>query len=283
MSGSEPPAMTAPVYDLVHEAADYPPWDGPPRRTVALCTHMRSGSTLLGEALREAGVGVPLEYYHVGFRPALQARWRATSLDHYVAAVRRHRTDPSGVLGLKLFWMDIEDLAHERDPAAQPPRGERPPGATSADDYRRLFALVADVIPAATTTFAHLRRQDRVRQAVSHLTAMKTGRWRSIEGQEREAAGPADYDYERILQIMAVADYSHAHWTGFFTAVGVQPYAITYEQLTRDYVGAVGALLRHLGAPRDKLPAPRTRRQSDTASEAMALRFVKEDAARQAC
>lgn len=271
---------TPPTYDLATAAADYPPWQGPPLRTVAVCTHMRSGSTLLGEALLQAGVGVPLEYYHVGFRPNLQARWGAASLDDYVAAVRRHRTAPSGVFGLKLFWMDIEDLAHERDPSGQPPRGGRPPEAMRAADYRRLFELVADIIPQPTTTFVQLVRQDRVRQAVSHLTAMRTGRWRSIEGQERDALEPADYDYERILQIMAVADYSNAHWAGFFGALGVEPYAITYEQLSDDYEAAVGRLLRRLGFPDGQVRAPRMRRQSDAETEAMALRFVKEDAAR---
>ena len=280
MPSPEPPGApsAAPVYDLATAAADYPPWEGRPRRTVVICTHMRSGSTLLGEALGDAGIGVPLEYYHVGFRPTLQARWGAASLTDYAAAVFRHRTDPSGVLGLKLFWMDIEDVAHERDPARQAPRGQRPLHATSADDYRRLYELIGDLLPSPT--FVHLRRRDRVRQAVSHLTAMKTGRWRSIEGQERDATGAADYDYDRILQIMATADYSQAHWARFFDAVGAQPYALTYEQLSGDYQGAVGALLRHLGAPRDKLRAPRTRRQADAATEAMALRFVKEDAAR---
>jgi LPS sulfotransferase NodH len=269
-----------PTYDLATAAADYPPWEGPPLRTVAVCTHMRSGSTLLGEALLQAGVGVPLEYYHLGFRPNLQARWGAASLDAYVAAVRRHRTAPDGVLGLKLFWMDIEDIAHERDPAGQPPRGGRPPQTMREDDYRRLFDLVTDIIPEPTTTFVQLVRRDRVRQAVSHLTAFRTGRWRAIEGQEREALGKADYDYERILQIMAAADYSNAHWANFFSALGVKPYVITYEQLSSDYDGSVGALLRRLGFPCGQLQAPRMRRQSDALTEAMALRFVKEDAGR---
>ncbi|HEY1749634.1 MAG TPA: Stf0 family sulfotransferase [Caulobacteraceae bacterium] len=270
-----------PVYDLVTAAGDYPPWDGPPRRTVVICSHMRSGSTLLGEALREAGgVGTALEYFHRGFRPTLQARWGAASLDDYVRAVHRHRTDPSGVLGVKLFWMDLEDLAHERDPEGQPPEGQRLATSTSADDYRRIFALVRDIFP--NPTFVHLRRQDRVRQAVSHLTAIRTGLWRSIDGDEREASGPADYDYERIGRIIAAARRAHAHWAGLFAALGVQPYAITYEQLARDYQGTLGGLLRFLGAASGEAPPLRTRPQADAASEAMAIRFVKEDAARRA-
>jgi trehalose 2-sulfotransferase len=266
------------TYDLAGPAGDYPAWVGPPKRTVVVCSHMRSGSTLLGEALRAAGLGTPLEYYHRGFRPTLQARWGAASLAEYAQAVHRHRTAPSGVHGLKLFWADVEDIAHERDPAAHPPAGERTPSAASADDYRHIFALIADLAP--DPAFVHLRRRDRIRQAVSHHLASRTGVWRAIDGQESAASGAAEYDYERIRRLVAYAAGAHAHWHGFFAAIGARPHAITYEQLERDFAGTVGDLLNRLGAPAPSLAAPRTRPQWDAASEAMALRFAKEDAAR---
>jgi len=267
--------MPEPTYDLAAAAADYPAWNGPPRRTVVICSHPRSGSTLLGEALYMADLGAPLEYYHAGFRPTFQARWGAASLDDYAASVRRFRTTRSGVHGLKLFWMDVEDLAHERDPDGQPPRFQRPPKETSAEDYRRMFALIQDLLP--NPTFVHLRRQDRVRQAISQLSAAATGRWRSIDGQDRAPAAAPAYDYERIHRIIGAAAYAHAHWANLFAALGAAPYPITYEALARDYEGAVGALLRRLDAPRRDVRPPRMRQQSEPASEAMALRFVKED------
>ena len=57
--------VTVLTYDLAGPEGDYPEWDGPPRRSIVLCTHPRSGSSLLGEALTFAGgFGCPLEYFH---------------------------------------------------------------------------------------------------------------------------------------------------------------------------------------------------------------------------
>ena len=63
MTESAGRASSVAPYDLASAAHDYPIWEGLPRRTVLLCTHPRSGSTLLGEALYFAGgLGCPLEY-----------------------------------------------------------------------------------------------------------------------------------------------------------------------------------------------------------------------------
>src|ERR1700761_3371165 len=104
-------------YDLATAEHDYPARDGAPLRTILICTHPRSGSTLLGEALYFAGgLGCPLEYFHAGFRPALARRWKPRSLSDYIAAAHRWRTDPGGTFAVKLFWRDVRELAAELDP-----------------------------------------------------------------------------------------------------------------------------------------------------------------------
>ena len=119
-----------PIYDLSLSANDFAPWEGSPARSIVICSHPRSGSTLLGEAIHFAGgLGCPLEYLHRGFRPTLAARWQAPDLDTYVAAMHRWRTDPSGTVATKLFWQDVEEIAHERAPDRFPP-----PGAARPED-----------------------------------------------------------------------------------------------------------------------------------------------------
>lgn len=104
-------------YDLAAPNADYPPWEGQPQETLIICTHQRSGSTPLGEAVYAAKeLGNPLEYFHAGFRPDLVRQWRAEDVRTYLDAVYRHITAPSGVLSLKLFWPDVEQLAAEVAP-----------------------------------------------------------------------------------------------------------------------------------------------------------------------
>ena len=234
---------------------------------------------MLGEAIHAAGgVGLPLEYFHRGFRPRFEARWGAASADAYIQAAHRFRTDPTGVFGVKLFWRDVEELAHERGPA---PRSEVPrplSGDLTPSDYRALFDRIADALP--NPTFINLRRHDRVRQAVSSLTAQRTGHWREVPGAPRRPAiEPPTYDFERLLGQVAEANRCSRHWTAFFAALGVAPYEISYERLVGDYAATVAALLTAIGATDPTARAPRLRRQSDATSEAMALRFLRDEAA----
>lgn len=276
--------MTSPLtrpYDLALASADFPPWAGLPRRTVIVCSHPRSGSTLVGEAIRFAGgLGCPLEYLHRGFRPTIAERWGAPDLASFVAALHRHRTEPNGVFSIKVFWQDLEEVAHERAPTRFPPPAVTAPDAWRDHDYRDLLSLLGDILP--NPVWVHLERQDRVRQAVSAVVAAQTGLWRSIPGVGRQTAvGSAEYDYDRILGMVAFAEQSHAHWHAFFAANGLTPYRLTYEELARDFERTVQALLAALGND-SAVPPRRMQRQSGSATEEMVLRFLREYAARAA-
>lgn len=268
-------------YDLTTAKYDYPVWDGLPLRTILICTHPRSGSTLLGEALYFAGgLGCPLEYFHAGFRRALASRWHCSGLSDYGRTVHRWRTDASGTLSVKLFWRDVVELAGELQPDRFEDLHERPPEATSSQIYRDIAGLLAPLFPA--TGYIHLFRRDRVRQAVSAAAAMQTGVWRQIPqmGERAEASAPS-YDYATIERLIAYADFCHRHWRGFFAATGAVPYSLAYEDLTRDHDATVRALLDHLGTAA-AVPPVRMKRQSDARNEAMVLRFLREHAARAA-
>jgi LPS sulfotransferase NodH len=275
------PTPSPSPYDLTLAGADFAPWDGPPRRSILICSHPRSGSTLLGEAIRFAGgLGCPLEYLHRGFRPAMAARWQAADLEAYAAALHRHRTEPDGVCSIKLFWQDVEDVAHERAPDRFPPAGTRPAAMMQAREYRDLRALVAELLP--NPELVYLERRDRVRQAVSAMVAIQTGLWRSIPGVGRQqAVGVAEYDYDQILRQIALADYSTEHWRAFFAANGVEPYCVTYEELVDAFERTVSGLFARLGSA--SVPPPRRmRQQANQATEAMVRRFLRDHAARTA-
>lgn len=271
---------SASLYDLSLGANDFAAWDGPPRRSLVICSHPRSGSTLLGEAVHFAGgLGCPLEYLHRGFRPTLADRWGAPDLDSYVTAMHQWRTDPSGTFSIKLFWQDVEEVAHERAPDRFPPPHTLSPDACDDATYRAYHDLLADILPAPR--FVLLERRDTLRQAVSAMIASQTGLWRAIPGVGRsEARGTAEYDYDRILALVSFGRDSADHWTRYFQAIGATPRRVAYEDLVRDYAATVGTLLADLGRP-GEAPAQRMRRQSDEVGEAMVLRFLREHAARQ--
>lgn len=267
-----------PTYDLALASADYPPRDGLPDRTILVCSHPRSGSTLLGEILYFAGgLGCPLEYFHTGFRPGFAERWQAPDMASLITATRRHRTDASGVFSSKLFWRDIEDLMRELAPSLADAfidqRAEHvPPSA-----YRQLHAFLCALFP--NPTFIHLKRLDRVRLAISALTAVQTQQWRAIPGQgstrpeSNGAKAEVEYDYERIASLIAYADHCHAHWERYFSVNMIGPHALTYEQLARQDRQPLIQLLQHLGH-QGELPAIRMQRQADARSEKFVARFL---------
>lgn len=244
------------MYDLALAQGDYPAWLEPrPRRTFLVCTHMRSGSTLLGEALHRAGgMGCPLEYFHAGARPALAERWGAPDLDSYVAAVVRHRTDPTGSLGVKLFWRDVRELSAER-------------GTSVTRTLEELFP---------NPTWIFLTRQDRLRQAVSQMTARASGVWRRIPGvDDRTARGLPEYSFEELAAHLADIEQSLAAWEAWFGETGIEPHRVTYEDLQADYEGTVRALLAALGREGPVEP-PRMRRHGWDHTEEFMRRFLEE-------
>ncbi|BCA57658.1 Stf0 family sulfotransferase [Sphingomonas sp. HMP6] len=266
-------------YDLTLAAHDYPAWDGRPKRTILLCSEQRSGSTLLGEALYFAGgLGCPLEYFHIGFRPDFVARWATDSADAYLNAVHRHRTGPNGTFSAKLFWRDVLDLLAERDLPLRDHLARSQPNDTPPDLYQRAAATLGPLFDGAT--FLHLKRLDRVRGAVSGDLAEQTGLWRAIPGVgEHEPLTDPEFDFDRIAARIANTAWAHAHWANLFAAIGATPISLSYESLKRDYAGSVGSVLRALGS--DVAPtAPRMNRQSDRRSEDFALRYLHEAQAR---
>jgi LPS sulfotransferase NodH len=268
-------------YDLTGAAHDYPDWAGPPRRTIVVCTHPRSGSTLLGEALYFAGgLGCPLEYFHRGFRPGLARRWGTTDLSSHVRAAHRRRTDPGGVFATKLFWYDVEEMVAELAPDRFAGFAGTAPEAVPAATYCEIAALLAPVLP--NPHFVYLERRDSIRMAVSGLAAMQTGKWRALpEPGGRPTGADAAYDFGRIDSYVAFARYCQSHWRNFFAAIGAAPFALAYEEMARDFERSVGAVLAWLGSDA-AVPPPRLTRQSGAANEAFVLRYLRDSAERSA-
>lgn len=265
--------MTNRPYDLVTAEHDYPEWSGPPSRTILICTHPRSGSTLLGEALYFAGdLGCPLEYFHMGFRPRLEAEWAAPGAE-FAPAVWRRRTAPNGVLSVKLMWRDVQELALEHDPEGLAEIESSPPEAMSRATYRRVARLISEILPSPTCV--HLYRRDRVRQAVSATIATQTGQWRAIAGAEMTRLREPEYDAETIARLIGYSDFCHGHWRNLLAAMDAPCLSLAYEDLVRDYTATVAGLLDALGS-HGSPPPVRMRRQADTVSETFVTRYLQE-------
>jgi LPS sulfotransferase NodH len=101
----------------------------------------------------------------------------------------------------------------------------------------------------------HLTRRDKVAQAVSYVKAQQTGLWHAApEGTELERLSlPQEPIYDageirtRFKQMTA-----HEHgWEHWFTASEIDPFSITYEELSESPVETLRVMLDHLGLERE--------------------------------
>lgn len=240
-----------------------PTWDLPPQpgRLYVVASTPRTGSTLLCRALWDTGrAGAPKEYLnpmqlrdwevrlgtpasrlrHLPLRGPLLAlvhRWGPDRLAAHLERVRARRTS-HGWFGLKLHHHHLARWGVED--------------------------LLADAV------FIHLRREDRVAQAVSWARALQTGQWAS---HQRPWLPPL-YDRRRIARLLRRIEDGEAGWARLFARHGVVPLRLSYEELVADLPSAVRAVLRHLGLADDvAVPVPDLGRQADAVSRDWARRF----------
>jgi LPS sulfotransferase NodH len=260
----------------------------PPRTAYLVCATPRSGSTLLCETLRTAGVaGVPLEHFEVlrhSSRPRQPREYFHGASDVSVveplpplhpprqdpepsadwwARILRDGTSPNGVWGGKLMWSHVADLLD---------RVRELGGLVNADLDTALRRLLGDDL-----LLVHVSRPDKVAQAVSLWRAVQTHAWRA--GHE-PPGHQAQYSYSAIDHLVGQLEEQDAAWRAWFAATARRPLELSYDALAGDAAGAVGRILRALGVPSDRVPAPATSRQGDARSKAWAARYRAEHAAR---
>jgi trehalose 2-sulfotransferase len=236
-----------------------------------VCATPRSGSTLLCEGLKATGVaGRPEEYFEAvpaTGRPRTPADYLAglddpvargllgsapppapppySSLldveryEDHVARVREWGTTPNGVFGAKVMW------GHVTDPAALASR------------------------------FVWVRREDKVRQAISLWRALQTQSWRD-EGAER-ARSRAVYCFSALRHLVERLTEQDAAWARYLRDKPVL--ALTYDEIAADLPLALERTLAHIGVerPRDWPPdLPPMRRQADALSEQWAQAYARD-------
>lgn len=253
---------------------DLPPFDGPGRGYV-IASSPRTGSTLLARLLWETGrAGAPKEYlnpmqvrdWEARLAPVLpvrwahralvgplsglagRGRWSEARLRAYLGRVRRRRTGPTGWFGLKLHHHHAQRWFFDR--------GLHP----------------EDVL--GPLRWIHVRRRDRVAQAVSWHKARQTGQWASW--QPRRSA--PTYVRAALARRMADIAAAEAGWASFFQEGGVEPLRVDFEDLVADPERTVRRVLAHLGDPDAgtiPVPAAPTAPQSDGLNRAWRARFLR--------
>lgn len=193
-----------------------------------LCGTPRTGSTLLCDLLAATGVaGKPDSFFMREVDPVWARDWGLPVRDGaapgsdaaLLAAVIRAGTGDTGVFGLRLMRENLEDMTGLLDRVH--------PGLT--DDRARIAAAFGQVL------FIHLRREDKLAQAVSLVKAEQTGLWHiAPDGREVERLAPPQdpaYDHNRIARKLAELEAQDAAWQPWFAAEGIMPLRVGYEGL----------------------------------------------------
>ncbi|MDO8212325.1 Stf0 family sulfotransferase [Conexibacter sp. CPCC 206217] len=256
-----------------------------PELAYLVCATQRSGSTVLCETLRATGIaGRPFEHFellrHSGrprqaqehfagvSDPAIEAllpppapvdparTLGAEPAAAWWARIVRDGTTPNGIWGGKLMWDHTEDFVA---------RASLLPGLADADLSTVLDRLLGEV------RLVHVRREDKVAQAVSFWRAMQTQSWRHDRGVPD---APAEYHFGAIDQLVALLERDDAAWLRWFEATGRTPLTLVYEQLRSAPQEGVAQVLRLLDLPvAEQLPEPALARQRDATSREWAQRY----------
>lgn len=179
------------------------------------------------------------------------------------SAVRDLGTAGTGVFGIR---MQRGSFAHFREQARTL--------YTDAQTDRALYqAAFGDVLST------HLTRRGRFEHAICWVMASQTGLWhRFADGTEferlTEPALPA-FDADEIAAQMARLSSLDAEWDHWFAAEAITPHRIAYEDLARDPLGELGAVLDALGLDCTIAEniAPITARLANSTSREWSVRF----------
>jgi trehalose 2-sulfotransferase len=224
-----------------------------PVRSYVICCVQRTGSWLLAHTLADTGyAGRPSDYFGDEEQEKNTREWGlpAGDLTAYVRAVRDKATTPNGVLGSKMMWNNFDSLRSSLHP---------PAGSDAGLQFMRTMF--------PNPQFVWLRRQDKVRQGISWWRGAATDQWALRPDQEPEQPAP---DVEQIVQLVQLAQWCEDGWRQWFTATGIQPCEVLYEDLARDRLAVANAILEFLRLPHldaEDLPPVRYRKQADTLTE----------------
>lgn len=203
-------------------SADWDVGDGtPPRLKYVLLSLPRTGSEWLCAALRQRGVGVPMEYVtapEVAQRMGCADEAGNIHLRTYMVQLQAKRTTPNGVFGLKLHPVHLQAMSG----------GDARRAAETLNRFDRILLL---------------RRRDRLLQAISLARAILTGQFHIVPGDApRPVTNTDDLLFREIAtQLTRLLQDEHYVETVIALADPLKVTALWYEDLTGATINALAA------------------------------------------
>lgn len=211
----------------------------------AICTSPRSGSTLLCNMLTATGIaGKPKSYF---FGNTLDGWIEDLALDVAQAATESDLIQQAmqvamakGRNGTAIFGQRLQ--AHSLAFFLEKLAVLHPDAANDAERFQLTFGR---------TLFVHLRRPDKLDQAISYLKARQTGLWHMApDGSELErTAAHRDPVYDRDQLHACIETFAgyDQHWDNWFASQAIVPVRLSYDALSLDPLGTLRLVLEQLG------------------------------------
>ena len=228
-----------------------------PTTLIVICSTVRTGSTLLCELLRQAGLGAAREVFN-GTLPYLP------QVSGYVARIRE--TQSGGIWATKVMYAQLLELL-----------GALPAAWGSWAPDRILDAVIAGT-GAARVVYFYTRRRDKLRQAASLIRVQTTGVWHTAAHDPESPPIPLPYDPDQIRQYMAMFDRMETCWAAYFQARQIAPTTIWFEDLVADLPGTTRQLAAVVGLSLSLqfMPVSPFRKTAGDGVEALVARYRQE-------
>jgi trehalose 2-sulfotransferase len=223
----------------------------PPNLSYAVCATQRSGSNFLCNLLSvTCNCGNAHEFFRDWHMASVNRQQGSISplpdsrevIQARLAQILKIGATSNGVFGMKIMGNQTAVLKEKLNML---------PRLGSSSLWEALNLLFPNL------KYIHLRRKDRIAQAVSFARARQSNIWTVHKRlvQEEKPGHPDDvtvgatditYNYKLIAECLADIERQEAFWTLFFRKSGIEPLRLVYEELEHDPDTEVTRVLEHL-------------------------------------
>jgi LPS sulfotransferase NodH len=121
-----------------------------------------------------------------------------------------------------------------------------------------------------------IKRNDKVRQAISHAKARQTNVWTMVTETEPQLTTKPAFSFKQIDFMVQQLEAQEAAWQKYFAANHIQPFIVVYEDFVQNYEDTAIEILKYLGIPGAEyveFSPMRMRKQADKESEQWVQRY----------
>jgi LPS sulfotransferase NodH len=172
----------------------------------------------------------------------------------------------NGIFGTKFSWIEFELFLN----AARK--------LTGSSGIQLNDAELADVF-FPNAVYIHLKRKNKVKQAISYAKAMQNGIWHVQAEQAKDNkvyALPEEYNREHIEACLDNLLAFDVAWENYLQRHNLPFMELWYEDLAKDYIGKMHEIYAYLGIQREEVSEPPLKKLANTESQEWVKRFTAE-------